>query len=52
MAAGDAPTAVVPLAWVGRSEVEQAVTAVSVATASKPPVMRIPLMSGLLFSLP
>jgi hypothetical protein len=52
MAAGDATAAVVPLAWLGWSEVEQAVAAVSVATAGTPPAIRIPLTSGLQFSLP
>lgn len=52
MAAGDATAAVGALARVDWSEVEQAVAVVSVATASKPPAIRVPITSGLLFSLP
>ncbi|MGQ5637703.1 MULTISPECIES: hypothetical protein [unclassified Streptomyces] len=52
MAAGDATAAVVPSVWAGGPEAEQAVAAAIVVPASKPPAIRIPIMIGLLFSLP
>jgi hypothetical protein len=52
MAAGDATAAVGLSAEAGWFEVEHAVTVASVATASKPPAIRMSIMIGLLFGLP